>query len=130
MSILDHVGFQVSDFPKSLAFYERVLATLGITVAKRVPVELTGVDGAGFGDASGKPDFWIMEGGKTEPPIHVSFAAKDRAAVDQFYATAIAAGGIDNGPPGIRAHYHPNYYGAFVRDPDGNNIEACCHRPE
>jgi catechol 2,3-dioxygenase-like lactoylglutathione lyase family enzyme len=83
---------------------------------------------AGFG-ANGKPDFWIGGEGGLNKPVHIAIMAKDRAAVDAFYRTAIAAGAKDNGPPGIRAHYHPNYYGAFVRDADGNNIEAVCHAP-
>ena len=127
MSTLDHVGIQVADYDASIAFYERALAPLGIALVMRIPEE-AGVRGAGFGD--GKPDFWISEGGRTTPHLHVAFAARRRADVDAFYAAAIAAGGIDNGAPGIRAHYHPNYYGAFVLDPDGHNIEACCHAPE
>ncbi len=94
----------------------------------RIP-EQAGIKGAGLG-RDGKPDFLVSEGGRTTPHLHIAFAAPDRATVDRFYAAAIAAGGRDNGPPGIRAHYHPNYYGAFVFDPDGHNIEACCHRPE
>ncbi|SHG84720.1 Catechol 2,3-dioxygenase [Kaistia soli DSM 19436] len=125
---IDHFGFQVSDVPKLLAFYEPVLATLGIAKVMEIPEE-AGFKGAGFG-ANGKPDFWIWEGGKTAPHLHVAFAASSRAAVDAFHAAAIAAGASDNGPPGIRAHYHPNYYAAFVLDPDGHNIEACCHRAE
>ncbi len=125
---IDHFGFQVSDFPKLLAFYEPVLETLGIAKVMEIP-EQAGFKGAGFG-ASGKPDFWIWEGGLTAPHLHVAFAAPSRAAVDGFYAAALAAGARDNGPPGIRAHYHPNYYAAFVLDPDGHNIEACCHLAE
>ena len=127
MSTLDHIGIQVADFDGSVAFYERALAPLGIALVMRIP-EAAGVKGAGFG--AGKPDFWISEGGRTTPHVHVAFAARRRAEVDAFYAAAIAAGGIDNGAPGIRAHYHQNYYGAFVLDPDGHNIEACCHAPE
>ncbi len=124
---IDHFGFQVSDFPKLLAFYEPVLATLGIAKVMEIP-EAAGFKGAGFG-AAGKPDFWIWEGGHTAPHLHIAFAAADRAAVDRFYAAALSAGARDNGPPGIRAHYHPDYYAAFVLDPDGHNIEACCHHP-
>ncbi len=76
---------------------------------------------------SGKPSFWIGEGEPASGPLHVAFAAKTRAAIDAFYAAALQAGGTDNGPPGLRPHYHANYYAAFVRDPDGNNIEAVCH---
>jgi catechol 2,3-dioxygenase-like lactoylglutathione lyase family enzyme len=129
MATLDHIGLQVSDFPRLLAFYEAVLAPLGISVAMRMSAAEAGFDAAGFG-AAGKPDFWIWPGGRTTPHLHIAFAAASRAAVDAFYAAALSAGARDNGPPGIRAHYHPDYYGAFVLDPDGHNIEACCHRPE
>jgi catechol 2,3-dioxygenase-like lactoylglutathione lyase family enzyme len=84
---------------------------------------------AGFG-ADGKPDFWIGGEGGLNKPMHVAFVAKDRASVDAFYTAAIAAGGRDNGAPGIRAHYHLDYYAAFVLDSDGHNIEAVCHKPE
>jgi catechol 2,3-dioxygenase-like lactoylglutathione lyase family enzyme len=76
----------------------------------------------------GKPDFWIREAEPVRPPVHVAFASPDRETVDAFYEAAMAAGGRDNGPPGLRPDYHPNYYGAFVFDPDGNNIEAVCHQ--
>lgn len=128
MTTLDHIGFQVNDFARSFAFYEAALAPLGIDVAMRLPAELD-YQGAGFG-VDGKAAFWIISGAKVEPHVHVAFAAKRRADVDAFYKAAIAAGGTDNGPPGIRMHYHPNYYAAFVLDPDGHNIEACCHHPE
>jgi catechol 2,3-dioxygenase-like lactoylglutathione lyase family enzyme len=129
--MLDHIGFAVSDFAKAKAFYAKALAPLGIGIVMEVtPEQSGGYAGAGFG-AAGKPFFWI--GSSPTPPgkqhLHVAFTAADRKAVDAFYAAAMAAGGTDNGPPGIRAHYHPNYYGAFVRDTDGNNIEAVCHRP-
>ena len=92
-----------------------------------VSAELTGShDMAGFGEPP-KTDFWISSGGPNRPAIHIAFRAADRAAVDAFHAAALAAGGIDNGGPGVRPHYHPHYYGAFVRDPDGHNIEAVCH---
>lgn len=78
----------------------------------------------------GKPDFWLRAGVKTTPAVHVAFRAQSRALVDQFYKAAIAAGGKDNGAPGIREIYHPTYYGAFVLDPDGHNIEAVCHDAE
>ncbi len=87
-----------------------------------------GFPAAGFG-IGGKPDFWIGGEGGLDRPLHVAIVAKNRTAVDSFYAAALAAGGRDNGAPGIRAHYHPNYYGAFVLDPDGHNIEAVCHAP-
>ena len=99
-------------------------------ILKPFDVDLERVDmrDAGFG-ANGKPDFWIGGEGGLNKPLHVAIVAKDRATVDAFYKAAMAAGGRDNGAPGIRAHYHPNYYGAFVLDPDGHNIEAVCHTP-
>lgn len=130
MNVIDHMGLEVSDFARALAFYGRALAPLGISVVMQLdPNETGGYEGAGLG-RDGKPSFWISPGGKTAPRLHVAFVADDRAAVDAFHAAAIAAGGVDNGPPGIRAHYHPNYYGAFVLDADGHNIEAVCHKPE
>jgi catechol 2,3-dioxygenase-like lactoylglutathione lyase family enzyme len=128
--MIDHVGFKVADYAASKAFYERVLATLGYGLIMEVTPEMTGTDGhhAGFG-AAGKPDFWISNGA-TGGTVHVAVQAKSRADVDAFHAAALAAGGRDNGPPGIRAHYHPNYYGAFVLDPDGHNVEAVCHLPD
>ena len=120
-SILDHVGLHVSDYARAKAFYTAALQPLDIK-----PVMEFGEAG-GFG--RGKPDFWISGGGKTSP-IHVAFAAPTRAHVDAFYKAAIAAGGKDNGPPGLRPDYHKDYYGAFVLDPDGHNVEAVCHLPE
>ncbi|MGE0240098.1 MAG: VOC family protein [Parvibaculaceae bacterium] len=128
--MLDHVGFAVADYEKAKAFYEKALKPLGISVVMEVTPEQTGnVAAAGFGDAQ-KPYFWIGTGDKPKGGQHVAFAAQSRKAVDAFYAAAIAAGGRDNGAPGPRPHYHADYYGAFVLDPDGNNIEAVCHRPE
>jgi catechol 2,3-dioxygenase-like lactoylglutathione lyase family enzyme len=125
--MIDHTGITVSDFRKSKAFYQAALAPIGYTMLMEIPASVTGhTDVAGFGEAP-KPDFWISEGAATTPPVHVAFRVASRAMVDAFYKAAMAAGGTDNGPPGIRAHYHPNYYGAFVRDPDGQNIEAVCH---
>jgi catechol 2,3-dioxygenase-like lactoylglutathione lyase family enzyme len=85
-------------------------------------------DVAGFGEPP-KPDFWISSGTANKPPVHIAFRVPTREQVDAFYRAALAAGGTDNGAPGLRLHYHPNYYGAFVRDPDGHNIEAVCHEP-
>jgi catechol 2,3-dioxygenase-like lactoylglutathione lyase family enzyme len=128
--MLDHIGFGVSDFARSKAFYERALAPLGYRVAMQVTPEETGGDAhAGFGDER-KPYFWIGTGNALKGRLHVAFVAKDRAAVDAFYHAALAAGGTRNGAPGLRPHYHPNYYGAFVLDPDGHNVEAVCHTPE
>jgi catechol 2,3-dioxygenase-like lactoylglutathione lyase family enzyme len=128
--MLDHVGLSVSDYARAKAFYTTVLAPLGYGLIMEVTPEQTG-DGssaAGFGK-DGKPDFWI---GSSAPAghTHVALIAADRDAVRRFHATALAAGATDNGPPGLRPHYHPNYYGAFVLDPDGHNIEAVCHAPD
>ena len=129
--MLDHAGFPVSDYKRSKAFYEKALAPLGYGLVMEVKQQDQPEDtpAAGFG-ANGKPDFWIGGEGGLNKPLHVALLASDRAAVDAFYKEAIAAGGRDNGAPGIRAHYHPNYYGAFVLDLDGHNIEAVCHTPE
>jgi catechol 2,3-dioxygenase-like lactoylglutathione lyase family enzyme len=129
MSAIDHIGLQVSDYVRALSFYVHALAPLGIAVVMRVTKEETGgYEGAGFG-RDGKPWFWIGTGGRTTPHVHIAFVAETREAVDRFFEAALAAGGVDNGSPGIRAHYHPDYYGAFVLDPDGHNIEAVCHKP-
>lgn len=128
--MIDHTGVQVSDYAKSKAFYEKALAPIGYTLLAEFPKAVTGsTNVAGFGEAP-KPDFWLIEGEPNKPPIHVAFRVPTRALVDAFYKAAMAAGGIDNGPPGVRAHYHPNYYGGFVRDPDGHNIEAVCHEAQ
>lgn len=121
--MLDHIGITVPDYAKSKRFYESALAPLGYGVI----MEFDGAV-AGLG-AAGKPDFWIAQG-EAGTRIHVAFASPDRATVDAFYDAALAAGGTDNGAPGLRPHYHANYYGAFVFDPDGNNVEAVCHAPE
>jgi catechol 2,3-dioxygenase-like lactoylglutathione lyase family enzyme len=121
--MLDHIGLIVSDYSASKRFFEQALAPLDYE-----PVMEFGGSTAGFG-AGGKPDFWISQG-DAGSPIHVAFASPDRATVDAFHEAALAAGGRDNGAPGLRSQYHPSYYGAFVYDPDGNNIEAVCHRPE
>jgi len=127
--MIDHMGISVSDYDAAKAFYDKALAPLGISLVMTVPPEF--VDGRKVGGyGRGKPDFWITGGEKQTPPIHVAFTADSRADVDAFYAAAVAAGGTDNGAPGLRPHYHENYYGAFVRDPDGHNIEAVCHKPE
>jgi catechol 2,3-dioxygenase-like lactoylglutathione lyase family enzyme len=126
--MLDHTGFPVSDYARSKAFYQQALAPLGYSLIMEVMQDGNDNPAAGFG-ASGKPDFWIGGEGGLNRPIHIAFAARDRAAVDAFHRAAIAAGGRDNGAPGLRPHYHANYYGAFVLDPDGHNIEAVCHAP-
>jgi catechol 2,3-dioxygenase-like lactoylglutathione lyase family enzyme len=128
--MLDHIGIAATDFTASRRLYEAALAPLGLSVVMEVtPEESGGYHGLGFGK-DGKPFFWLGNSGPKGAGMHVAFAAETRAQVDAFYAAAMGAGGIDNGPPGIRAHYHPNYYGAFVFDPDGINVEAVCHRPE
>lgn len=126
--MIDHVGFAVSDYAKSKRFYEQALAPLGYTLIMEVGAEHTEskAPAAGFG-ANGKPDFWIGGEGGLKHPLHVAIVAKDRATVDAFYRAALAAGAKDNGAPGQRPQYHPNYYGAFVLDLDGHNIEAVCH---
>jgi len=127
--MIDHTGYMVSDFAKSKAFYVRALAPLGYEVLMELSAAVTGrTDVAGLGVAP-KPDFWIAGGKPNDPRIHIAFRASRRAVVDAFYEAAIAAGGRDNGPPGLRPHYHPNYYGAVVLDPDGHNVEAVCHDP-
>jgi catechol 2,3-dioxygenase-like lactoylglutathione lyase family enzyme len=124
--MIDHVGFSVSDYARAKAFYEGALAPLGYGLVMEAAAQETGKPAAGFG-ADGKPDFWVGGEGKLEKPLHVAIVAKNRAAVDEFHRAALAAGGRDNGSPGLRRHYHPNYYAAFVLDPDGHNIEAVCH---
>ena len=126
--MIDHIGFSVLDYARSKAFYESALGPLGYTLVMEVTAEETGQPAAGFG-SGGKPDFWIGAEGKLEKPVHVAIVANARPAVDAFYRAALAAGGKDNGVPGLRAHYHPSYYAAFVLDPDGHNIEAVCHTP-
>ncbi|GLQ92264.1 VOC family protein [Dyella acidisoli] len=128
--MIDHIGVSVSDFEKSKAFYVKALTAIGYALLMEFPSAVTGsTDVAGFGEPP-KPDFWISKGAPHQPPMHVAFRVNNRALVDAFYREAIAAGGRDNGAPGIRPHYHQDYYGAFVLDPDGHNIEAVCHLPE
>lgn len=120
--ILDHTGFNVTDFGKSLEFYTKALAPLGVgPIFGDAAWSMFGRDGAGA--------FWFGQTGPVPGPIHLAFSAASRAEVDAFHAAALAAGGRDNGAPGLR-DYHPNYYAAFVIDPDGHNIEAVCHKPE
>ena len=126
--MLDHITFGVADLDRAAAFYDHALATLGVTRIMSF-TQPDGVGVIGYGEAT-KPYFWIQGAAATLGPLHVAFAAPDRATVDAFHAAAMAAGGTDNGAPGIRAHYHPNYYGAFVLDPEGRNIEAVCHAPD
>ena len=112
--VLDHAGVEVSDFAAARAFYEKALAPLGFSVQMDFGEQFKAL-GMGL---PGKPSFWIRESETPSGPAHIA-----------FHAAALAAGARDNGPPGLR-EYHPSYYGAFVLDPDGNNVEAVCHRPE
>ena len=133
--MIDHIGMPVGDIARATEFYLKALRPLGYGIVMEVSAAETGHGAAiGFGtpgkDAdfqSGKPSFWIGEGERLGGPIHVAFVAPSRASVDAFYRAGLAAGGKDNGAPGLRPHYHANYYAAFVLDPDGNNIEAVCH---
>ena len=128
--MLDHIGLPVRDLARSKAFYAAVLAPLGYEPVMDLDPAVTGCTGfVGFGRPD-KPQFWITTGEPLTGVLHVAFMAQDRAAVGAFHAAALAAGARDNGGPGLRPHYHPTYYGAFVFDPDGHNIEAVCHRPE
>jgi catechol 2,3-dioxygenase-like lactoylglutathione lyase family enzyme len=128
--MIDHVGFPVSDYRRSKEFYSKALAPLGYSLIMEISGEHTEskYPAAGFG-ADGKPDFWIGGEGGLRGILHVAITAEDRAAVDAFHRAALAAGGKDNGAPGLRPQYHPSYYGAFVLDPDGHNVEAVCHAP-
>lgn len=127
--MIDHTGVSVSDYARSRDFYRAALAPIGYVLLMEIPAAVTGhTDVAGFGEPP-KPDFWISRGAPNRPALHVAFRASTRAQVDAFWHAALAAGGVDNGAPGLRPHYHPDYYGAFVLDPDGHNIEAVCHLP-
>ena len=128
--MIDHMGIKVADFDRAKGFYDAAFAPLGASLLHMVPAEYTnGVKVGGYGRE--RPVYWLHE---APPPSdhhqHIAFTARSRAEVDAFHKAAIAAGGRDNGPPGLRPHYHPNYYAAFVFDLDGNNIEAVCHAPE
>ena len=135
--MIDHLGMPVSDLARATEFYLKALEPLGYGIVMQVSAAETGHGAAvGFGAPgkaaefqSGKPSFWIGEGMRLGGHVHVAFVAPSRASVDAFYRAALAAGGKYNGPPGLRPHYHANYYGAFVLDLDGNNIEAVCHAP-
>jgi catechol 2,3-dioxygenase-like lactoylglutathione lyase family enzyme len=121
--VIDHLFLTVRDVARSRAFYSKALAPLGYAV------QMEFGQGVGFG-VSAKPHFWLRQGDPPSLPTHIAFAAKDRPSVAAFHAAALEAGATDNGAPGLRAHYHPSYYGAFVIDPDGHPIEAVCHAPE
>jgi catechol 2,3-dioxygenase-like lactoylglutathione lyase family enzyme len=121
--MFDHLGFGVTDYAASKAFFLSALEPLGVTVAMEGPY------GVGMGQGA-KPSLWLFETQEKPAHLHIAFAADNRAQVDAFYRAALAAGGKDNGAPGLRPQYHPNYYGAFVIGPDGHNVEAVCHKPE
>lgn len=121
--MLDHIGFGVSDIDLSREFFCQALAPLGVSLAMQGP------DSVGLG-RQGKPSLWLYAHAGVCAPLHIAIAASTHAQVDAFYAAALAAGGKDNGPPGLRPHYHPHYYAAFVIGPDGHNVEAVCHRPQ
>ena len=123
--MIDHITFGVTDFARSTAFYDQALAPLGISRLFDVSKEESdGLNVCGYGDE--RPRFWLAEERPTKGLFHVAFQAKSRAQVGAFHAAALQAGGTDNGSPGLRPHYHPDYYAAFILDPDGHNIEAVC----
>lgn len=128
--MFDHVGFAVRDLKLSKRFYDEAFKPLGISMVFEITPEITGDPASHYGYGVERPQFWIGPGPKPSSSVHVAFTARTRKTVDAFHAAALAAGGKDNGAPGLRPHYHEHYYGAFVRDPDGNNIEAVCHNPE
>jgi catechol 2,3-dioxygenase-like lactoylglutathione lyase family enzyme len=120
--VFDHIGIGASNLEASKAFFVKALAPLGVTVVMEFP------DAVGLG-RNPKPSLWLSAG-TVSGPLHLAFTAETRSQVDDFHRRALAAGGKDNGPPGLRPQYHPDYYGAFVIGPDGHNVEAVCHRPE
>ncbi len=124
--MIDHIGLSVSDYEESKAFYLATLAPLGYALVMEIA---DAGPAAGLG-AGGKPDFWIAAGAATTPHTHIAFRARDRTTVRAFHEAALAAGARDNGAPSLRPQYHPNYYGAFVLDRDGHNVEVVCHDPE
>lgn len=121
--MIDHIGLPVSNYEQSKEFFRKALAPLGAGVVMEGPY------GVGIG-LPGKPTLWLHQGSEKAMPLHFAFSAANRSQVREFHAAALAVGGKDNGAPGLRPHYHPNYYGAFVIGPDGHNVEAVCHQPE
>lgn len=121
--MFDHLGFGVTDYAASKAFFLEALEPLGVAIV------MEGEHALAIG-SKGKPSLWLFQTSDKPLPMHIAFTAETRQQVDEFYRAALAAGGKDNGAPGIRAHYHPNYYGAFVIGPDGHNVEVVCHRAE
>jgi catechol 2,3-dioxygenase-like lactoylglutathione lyase family enzyme len=125
--MIDHIGIGAKDFQASRHFYTTTLATLGISPIIEITADQSGgYHGIGYGRGD-KPFFWLGNGGPRGTGMHVAFTAASRSHVDLFYSAALSSGGKDNGAPGLRPHYHPNYYGAFIYDPDGINVEAVCH---
>lgn len=127
--MIDHIGLSVENYDRAKMFYEKALAPLGCGVVAEYLPPMTPHKVVGFGK-NNKGGFWISEEGRTTPHTHIAFVAESRAGIDAFYEAALAAGGIDNGKPGLRPEYHENYYGAFVLDPEGHNVEAVCHKVE
>ena len=129
--MIDHLSTYATDFDATIAFYDRALAALGyernVNMVSEWDPEWPDRRICAYGPGS-RPVYWVSEVREAASPRHVAFSARDNAAVDAFYEAALAAGGRDNGAPGPRPHYHPGYYGAFVLDPDGNNVEAVCHK--
>jgi catechol 2,3-dioxygenase-like lactoylglutathione lyase family enzyme len=121
--VFDHVRISVRDVARSASFYALALAPLGYVRLAGLPGQ---TDVAGFGHAD-ESDLWIRQGVPTTPPVHLAFRASSREVVEAFHRAALAAGGTDHGAPGLRPQYHPHYYGAYVLDPDGHNVEAVCH---
>ncbi len=126
---IDHVSLSVEDLPRARAFYGQLLPTVGLELVAELPAAIAGVDCFAFGIGR-KGTFWVAARGPQSPSFHCAFRASTRAAVRAFHAAGLAAGGTDHGPPGIREIYHPAYYAAFVRDPEGHNLEAVCFEPE
>ncbi|WP_341197145.1 VOC family protein [Hyphomonas chukchiensis] len=127
--MIDHLSINVASFERSRDFYDRALGPIGAAMVMMKPEEAGGPPSCGYGRGN-KPSFWITQSSSPHSGLHIAFVADKRAGVDAFHRQALEAGGRDNGAPGLRAHYHPNYYAAFVFDPDGNNVEAVCHLPE
>ena len=129
--MIDHMGFPVTDIARSRAFYDAALAPLGLEALVTIPPEQSPSGGTAVGyGRHDDPFFWIGDNETVGQGIHVAFRVESRAMVNAFHKAALAAGGTDHGAPGLREHYGPNYYAAFVLDPDGFNIEAVCHAPE
>lgn len=121
--MFDHIGFSVTDYAVSKAFFLKALQPLGVGIV------MEGEHGIGIGP-KGKPALWLYQGSDKQAPLHLAFTAANRKQVQDFHRAALEAGGKDNGAPGLRPHYHPDYYGAFIIGPDGHNVEAVCHLPE